>query len=130
MLFFTRIYCEKYNHSKLFIQCFRFQAHGHTSANCTKTYKCIKCTESHNSHTCKKSSDTPTKCVNCKGSHTANYCRCPALLNYLNKKSIKTLPKQQIQVITSSILDHIPKIINYEALQTSPHQGTNATGSS
>lgn len=45
---------------------------------------------------------------------TVNYSRCPALLNYLNKKSIKTFPKQKIQVKTPPILDPIPKIINFE----------------
>lgn len=42
-VFQTRVYWEKYNNSRTFIQCFRCQAHGHTSANCSKTFKYVKC---------------------------------------------------------------------------------------
>lgn len=86
-LFLIRIYWDKYNGSRPFIQCFRCQARGHTSKNCNKEFKYVKCAGSHNTRECKKTLDTLAKCVNCGGSHTASYTKCPVLLRYLDKKS-------------------------------------------
>lgn len=76
-LFFIRIYWDKYNSSRPFIKCFRCQAHGHTSKNCTKAYKCVKCVGLHDTRECQKTPDTPAKCVNCGGNHITNYIKCP-----------------------------------------------------
>lgn len=64
-LFSTRVYWKKYNKSRPYIQCFRCQAHGHTSANCNKNYKFVKCAGSHDSRICQKSPDTLATCLNC-----------------------------------------------------------------
>lgn len=60
-------------------QCYRCQSFGHSSTNCNKLPKCIRCSESHLTSECKmKNSDTPPKCTNCKQEHTANYRGCLA----------------------------------------------------
>lgn len=83
-----------------FIQCFRCQAHGHTSANCNKTPKCVKCAQSHDTRTCSKTPSTPAKCINCSGDYPANYSKCPALLAFLQKRSKKTNPKKPKPLLT------------------------------
>ncbi|KAL2719285.1 hypothetical protein V1478_010747 [Vespula squamosa] len=35
------------------------RAHGHTSVNCNKAYKCLKCADFHDTRTCKKSPEVP-----------------------------------------------------------------------
>ncbi|CAK9806277.1 Nucleic-acid-binding protein from transposon X-element [Anthophora plagiata] len=86
----SRIYWEKYDSKKPFIQCYRCQAHGHTSANCNKNPNCVKCAGNHPTKECSKTRDTPAKCYNCKGDHPANYSQCPALLAYLNERKAHT----------------------------------------
>ena len=38
-----KIYWEKFESRRPTVQCYRCQAHGHTSTNCNKTKKCVKC---------------------------------------------------------------------------------------
>ena len=38
-----KVYWEKFESRKPVIQCYRCQAHGHTSTNCNKVAKCVKC---------------------------------------------------------------------------------------
>ena len=78
---------EKFESRKLLIQCFRCQAHRHTSANCNKNAVCVKCAGIHDTQTCSKTCETPSTCANCKRSHLANFSKCPALLAYLKKKN-------------------------------------------
>ncbi|XP_017797001.1 PREDICTED: nucleic-acid-binding protein from mobile element jockey-like [Habropoda laboriosa] len=95
ILFRVRIYWEKYDSRKPFIQCYRCQAHGHTSANCNKNPNCVKCAKNHLTKDCLKTRDTSATCFNCKGDHPANYNQCPALLAYLAKRAhIQTNPRQ------------------------------------
>lgn len=122
-LFLIRVYWEKFNSSKPFIQCFRCQAHGHTSINCSKDFECMKCAGSYDSTDCLKTLDTPATCVNCIGDHTANYSKCLALLNYLGKKSCQnsTPCQSHILLLTHELsfhhdstqlipLNHMPKL--------------------
>lgn len=99
-----RVYWDKYNGTKPFIQCFRCQAHGYTFKNCNKEYRCVKCAGSHNSKECRKIPDTPAKWVNCKGDHTASYSKCLVLLKYFDKRTtskIQTEPVDKQHIILS-----------------------------
>lgn len=86
-LYYCRVYWEKYNSSLPYSQCYRCQAFGHSSANCNKTPKCVKCGSEHPTKECSKTPEIPPTCANCQGSHTANYSKCPRLLSYLSKKA-------------------------------------------
>ena len=48
------VYWEKYESHKPSIQCFRCQAHGHSSTNCNKNAVCFKCAGAHNTSECTK----------------------------------------------------------------------------
>ena len=85
-IFHSRIYWEKYNSQKSYIQCYRCQAFGHLAKNCNKSPNCLKCSANHPTKDCIKTPDTPATCYNCKGDHPANYTGCPSLLKYLAKK--------------------------------------------
>lgn len=91
-LFQTKVYWEKYNNSKRYIQYFRCQAYDHTSSSCTKEFRFVKCADLHDSRLCKKSPNVPAKCANCGGDHTANYSKCPSLLKYLDKRTKSSNP--------------------------------------
>ena len=82
-----KVYWEKYESRKPYIQYYRCQAHDHSSTNCNKNAVCVKCAGSHNTKECTKSFGAPPTCSNCQGNHTANYSKCPALLFYLAKKT-------------------------------------------
>jgi len=65
------------------IQYMRCQQYGHSKTYCNEPFFCVKCGGLHNSTTCSKRRDTPTKCALCGGSHPANYKGCEHLLTYL-----------------------------------------------
>jgi len=67
-------------------QCYRCQAFGHTSGNCYKKPRCVKCAQSHLMSECVISPDTPAKCCNCSGDHPASYTQCPAYIKFLEKR--------------------------------------------
>jgi len=81
----------EYINSKRILQCYRCQAFGHTSANCFKTPRCVKCAQSHLTSECAKTPDTPAKCCNCSGDHPASYTQCPAYLKYQERRSLATI---------------------------------------
>jgi len=68
-LYHSRIYWEKFINSKKALQCYRCQAFGHTSSNCFKNPRCVKCAQSHLTSKCVKSPKTPAKCCNCSGDY-------------------------------------------------------------
>ncbi|XP_043252535.1 proteoglycan 4-like [Colletes gigas] len=92
----TRAYWEKYNSSRPYIQCYRCQAFGHSSSNCTKAHNCLKCAGKHSTQECTKPPTTPATCCNCGGSHPANYSQCPSLLAFLKKRSTAQNPPPQV----------------------------------
>ena len=81
-----KIYWEKFDSRKPTIQCYRCQAHGHSSTNCNKKAVCVKCAGPHNTRECTKTKDVPPTCCNCRGTHPANYSKCPALIAFLAKR--------------------------------------------
>jgi len=86
-LYYSKIYWEKFINTKRILQCYRCQAFGHTSANCFKKPRCVKCAQSHITSECAKTPDTPAKCCNCSGEHPASFTQCPAYLKYLEKRT-------------------------------------------
>ena len=82
-----KIYWEKYESNRPTIQCYRCQAHGHTSVNWNKTAKCVKCAGTHDTRNCTKTPETPSTCTNCGGNHPANFSKCLALLAFLAKRN-------------------------------------------
>lgn len=90
-LFHCRIYWDKFVNTKSIIQCYRCQAFGHTSSNCFKRPRCVKCAANHITAECTKDRDTPAKCCNCSGDHPANFSKCPSYLKFLEKRTHSTL---------------------------------------
>ncbi|GFY54113.1 nucleic-acid-binding protein from transposon X-element [Trichonephila inaurata madagascariensis] len=56
--------------------------------------KCLKCSGSHLTADCKKSTKSPAKCANCGGPHPANFSGCPS--NPVNRKQQKKQPNKNI----------------------------------
>lgn len=77
-------------------QCYNCQCYGHTSSNCGKIQRCIKCTETHAKGECTRTSKegSPT-CVNCKKDHAANSKICEYYIQY----------KERQQTITETFQD-------------------------
>lgn len=81
-------------------QCHNCQSFGHTSSQCGRPRRCVKCLEDHDPQQCqRKSKDqegTP-KCVNCKGDHPANSPTCQHYISYREKITRTRANRQQIQ---------------------------------
>jgi len=86
-LFYSKIYWDKFINTKKILQCYRCQVFGHTSANCFKTFRYVKCAQLHLTSICQKSSDTPAKCCNCSGEHLVSYSQCPVYVKFLEKRA-------------------------------------------
>lgn len=82
-------------------QCHNCQHFGHSSSNCSRPYRCVKCVETHAPGDCAlntlKENAVLLKatCVNCNQNHSANFRGCPAYIAYINAKSAKALQTQQ-----------------------------------
>ena len=108
-----KVYWEKFESKKPVIQCYRCQAHGHTSANCNKVAKCVKCAGQHDSRQCKKTTDTSPTCTNCGGEQPANYSNCLALLAFMAKRNnFKTQQIQHNQEPYAPSKQHFPDLNN------------------
>ena len=95
---------------KLIYQCHKCQEIGHSSNNCFKKYRCVKCLEDHKQGECKVPKGQKSEnvaCVNCgeKG-HPASYLGCPFLK--FAAKAIKTNKK----IENKSKLEKENKILN------------------
>ena len=66
---------ERYTLQCQIKQCFKCQAYGHKANACTRTARCGKCAQGHETRECR--SET-TQCANCKGSHCAWSHECPS----------------------------------------------------
>jgi len=96
-LFHSKVYWDKFINIKRILQCYRCQAFGHTSSNCYKNPRCVKCAQSHLTSTCTKTPDTPAKCCNCSGDHPASYTQCPAYIKFLEKRT-QFLPRDNANI--------------------------------
>ena len=70
-----RYSAERYAPQCQIKQCFNCQGYGHRADTCTRTVKCGKCAENHETQKC--SSDI-IQCAQCKGQHEAWHHECPA----------------------------------------------------
>lgn len=67
-------------------QCERCQRFGHTKKYCHLGYRCVKCTGTHQTTECPRSTrDDQVKCINCGGNHPANYKGCIVYQNLREK---------------------------------------------
>ena len=68
--------------AKKLTQCYRCQQYGHSSSNCGKQFKCIKCIENHEPGHCRRTTrEGEPQCCNCKMFHAANSKSCIYYLN-------------------------------------------------
>lgn len=83
---------ERYAKTRNWTQCHNCQEFGHGEQYCNRPPRCVKCIGKHNTKNCTliKTENSKAKCVNCMGDHPANYKKCPALLDYLEKRNILT----------------------------------------
>ncbi|GFU20560.1 nucleic-acid-binding protein from transposon X-element [Trichonephila clavipes] len=70
---FFGVVIEPVNCSSMPPQCYRCQEFYHHSRLCNRAPKCLKCSGSHLTADCKKSTKPPAKCANCGGPHPANF---------------------------------------------------------
>ncbi|GFY43900.1 nucleic-acid-binding protein from transposon X-element [Trichonephila inaurata madagascariensis] len=84
---FFRVVIEPLKGSSMPPQCYRCQEFYHHSRLCNRAPKCLKCSGSHLTADCKKSTKSPAKCANCGGPHPANFSGCPS--NPVNRKQKK-----------------------------------------
>jgi hypothetical protein len=68
------------------VQCKRCQRYGHTKAYCHNTFRCVKCTQEHDTKDCPKPPLAPPTCVLCSGEHPASYKGCPAYKEVRDKQ--------------------------------------------
>lgn len=57
-------------------QCYGCQSFGHIAQNCTRTVRCVICSEEHSTKNC-PNREKPPKCTNCGGTHAASFSQCP-----------------------------------------------------
>ncbi|GFV84662.1 nucleic-acid-binding protein from transposon X-element [Trichonephila clavipes] len=89
-----RVVIEPLKGSSMPPQCYRCQEFYHHSRLCNRAPKCLKCSGSHLTADCKKSTKSPAKCANCGGPHPANFSGCPS--NPINRKQQKKQPNKNI----------------------------------
>ncbi|GFS70244.1 nucleic-acid-binding protein from transposon X-element [Trichonephila clavipes] len=91
---FFRVVIEPLRGSSMPPQCYRCQEFYHHSRLCNRAPKCLKCSGSHLTSDCKKSTKSPAKCANCGGLHPTNFLGCPS--NPINRKQHKNQPNKNI----------------------------------
>lgn len=116
----TKVKIEPPRPKRIIIQCTRCQAYGHSKTYCLRPYNCVKCGQSHDSKTCKKTRETLAKCALCDGDHPANYKGCTVYRDLQNARNggnrgTSTRQTSQNQVSTN-------RIINQQARRYIPQQ--------
>lgn len=118
-------------------QCRRCGMYGHGTSFCSKTLRCLKCGEPHESVNCKVP-DANLKCCLCTGNHAANSPDCPKLKEYVliqeNVKIRKHLRTTNSTTTRNTSNQRPPNLFNadkFPALssprQTQMHQMWNTT---
>ncbi|XP_050362050.1 uncharacterized protein LOC126781214 [Nymphalis io] len=69
-------------------QCHRCQAFGHSSANCHRQQKCVRCAGEHLARDCPRPLSDPPTCANCAKAHTAKDRRCPVFKKEARRRGI------------------------------------------
>lgn len=84
-------------------QCKNCQMYGHSARNCRRSFRCVKCTESHGPSNCPRTLDpelaeqTPPKCVNCNGDHPANFRGCVYYTKVVQRSQVSAQQQEQSQ---------------------------------
>ncbi|KAJ0169948.1 hypothetical protein K1T71_014554 [Dendrolimus kikuchii] len=73
-------------------QCHRCQRFGHSSNNCHRAPKCVRCAEEHLSSECPRPRQDKPTCANCGQAHAACYKRCPLYLKEVRKRRASVPP--------------------------------------
>ena len=82
-----RISIETYRNEHI-VQCRNSKAFNHTASNCALSYRCVKCSSTHQFGNCTLHDSQPPICVNCGGGHVAtNIKECPVAQSVLKKKT-------------------------------------------
>lgn len=79
---------EKYKSKIQILQCYKCQSFGHSSKNCFKTPKCVKCAGPHPSSDCIDSTSVVIKCANCGEPHSANNKACSVFKKVCEKRAV------------------------------------------
>lgn len=91
-------------------QCIRCQRYGHSSANCSLPYRCVKCSLSHEPGNCtldKNSEKSLLHCANCERfGHPANYKGCPSYKEANDKIKLNQIKKNE------NIINKVTKLTN------------------
>jgi hypothetical protein len=90
-------------------QCHRCQRFHHSQRHCHALPKCVKCGESHDTHSCEKTNDDAAKCANCGGAHTASYRGCPRFPRGPQAKKIFRISGTQTATETRRGLPRLPQ---------------------
>lgn len=80
-ILYLRVQVFKMDKSSGPIQCHRCQGFGHSSPNCSRPQRCVRCGGPHQSSGCQKQPGERGACCNCGGTHNANYRGCEAFKN-------------------------------------------------
>jgi hypothetical protein len=124
---YTRVVWDKVNErERRPTQCKRCQAWGHAASNCTRQYRCMKCTEVHGPGECKRTKEnkdnSPPACVNCgKEGHLSSSYECESFIRYKVKierrRPTREAPRQFISTIAPWAQQQ--QRSSYPALETS-----------
>lgn len=81
-------------------QCTNCQLFGHSSRNCGRKFRCVKCKDDHAPGQCQRTlnpqlaEETPPSCVNCNSNeHPANFRGCPYYTKLVQQKQQQHQPK-------------------------------------
>lgn len=89
-------------------QCKNCQLIGHSARNCQRSFRCVKCTESHSPGNCPRTlnpelaEQTLPKCVNCNGDHPANFRGCPYYTKMTQRNQAPAQQKAQTPNINAA----------------------------
>ncbi|CAH2107572.1 unnamed protein product [Euphydryas editha] len=83
---------EAWRGNKAPSQCHRCQAFGHSSANCHRQQKCVRCFGEHLARDCHRPREELPTCANCGKAHTAKVRRCPVFKKEARKRGISLAP--------------------------------------
>lgn len=73
-------------------QCHRCQAFGHSSHNCHRPPRCVRCAGEHIVADCPRARDEPATCANCGKPHAANNRHCKAYRKEARLRNIIVRP--------------------------------------
>ncbi|KAJ0169169.1 hypothetical protein K1T71_014910 [Dendrolimus kikuchii] len=85
LLYMPGVVIEAWRGQHIVAQCHRCQKFGHSSRNCHRPARCLRCAGEHLVADCPKPRTEET-CANCGKAHAASYRRCPALLKEQRRK--------------------------------------------